>query len=100
MNNQIKTVILLGLLTGILLGIGSFWGYSGLIIGLVFAVLINFGSYFFSDKIVLKMYKAKEASDKDYPDLHKIVREVIHLASMPMPKVYVIKSDNPNAFAT
>ena len=100
MNNQIKTVLLLGLLTGILLGIGSYWGYSGLIIGLVFAVCINFGSYFFSDKIVLRMYKAKEADEKDYPALYRVVRDVVHLAHVPMPKVYVIKSDNLNAFAT
>ena len=71
MDNQIKTVLLLGLLTGILLGIGSFWGYSGLVIGLAFAVLINFGSYFFSHKIVLAMYRAKEANEKDYPELYK-----------------------------
>tara|TARA_Y100000310_G_scaffold340932_1_gene438399 strand:+ start:237 stop:1079 length:843 start_codon:yes stop_codon:yes gene_type:complete len=98
--NHLKTVLLLGLLTGLLVGIGSFWGYTGLIIGLVFAVLINFGSYFFSDKIVLAMYRAKEANEKDYPGLFRSVRDVIHLAGMPMPKVYVMNSANPNAFAT
>ena len=100
MNNQIKTALLLGLLTGILLGIGSYWGYSGLIIGLVFAICINFGSYFFSDKIVLRMYKAKEADEKEYSELYRVVRDVVHLAHVPMPKVYVINKDNPNAFAT
>ena len=98
--NHLKTVLLLGLLTGILVGVGSLWGYTGLIIGLVFAVVINFGSYFFSDKIVLAMYKAKEAKEKDYPGLYRVVRDVVHLAKMPMPKVYIVNSANPNAFAT
>ncbi len=100
MDNKVKTVLLLGLLTGILVGIGSFWGYSGLIVGLVFAVLINFGSYFFSDKIVLAMYRAKEADEKDYPALYRVVRDVVHLAKVPMPKVYIVNNANPNAFAT
>jgi len=100
MENQIKTVLLLGLLTGILVGIGSFWGYSGIVIGLIFAVLMNVFSYFFSDKLVLMMYRAKEANEKDYPALFRIVRDVAHLAGIPVPKVYVIKSENPNAFAT
>ncbi len=98
--NHLKTVLLLGLLTGLLVGIGSFWGYNGLIIGLVFAVVINFGSYFFSDKIVLAMYRAKEAKENDHLGLYRVVREVVHLAKIPMPKVYVINSANPNAFAT
>jgi heat shock protein HtpX len=100
MDNTIKTVILLGLLTGIILGIGSIWGTNGLVLALVFAVLINFVSYFFSDKIVLWMYKAKEVTEKDQPDLFKMVREVVHLANIPMPKVYIVSSANPNAFAT
>ncbi len=100
MDNRIKTVIFLGLLTGIVLGIGSFWGYSGLVIALVFVVIMNFLSYFFSDKIVLKMYKAKEVTENDQKDLFKIVREVASLAGVPMPKVYVVPSSNPNAFAT
>ncbi|MBT4417233.1 M48 family metalloprotease, partial [archaeon] len=98
--NHLKTVLLLGLLTGILVGVGSIWGYTGLVIGLVFAVVINFGSYFFSDKIVLAMYRAKEAKEKDYPGLYRVVRDVVHLAKMPMPKVYIVNSANPNAFAT
>ncbi|MBT3324216.1 zinc metalloprotease HtpX [archaeon] len=100
MDNRIKTVILLGLLTGIILGIGSYWGYSGLVIAFVFVVVMNFFSYFFSDKIVLKMYRAKEVTENDQKDLFKIVREVASLAGIPMPKVYVVPSSNPNAFAT
>lgn len=98
--NQIKTVILLALLTALLLWIGSFWGRSGIVIGLVFAGLINFGSYFFSDKIVLKMYGAKEVKRENAPELYDIVKEVSQYAKLPMPKVYIINKQNPNAFAT
>jgi len=98
--NQLKTVVLLASLTALLLWIGSFWGTSGIIIGLVFAVLINFGSYWYSDKIVLKMYHAKPVTEQQAPRLYKIVREVIQLANLPMPKVYILPTDNPNAFAT
>ncbi|MDP3918372.1 MAG: zinc metalloprotease HtpX [Nanoarchaeota archaeon] len=100
MDNTIKTVLFLGLLTGIILGIGYMLGPYGLLIGLVFAVVMNFVSYFFSDKIVLAMYRAKEVSEKDQPELYKIVREVAHLANIPMPKLYIVSSSNPNAFAT
>ena len=98
--NQLKTVVLLALLTALLLWIGSFWGTSGIIIGLVFAILINFGSYWYSDKIVLAMYHAKPVTEQQAPRLYKIVREVIQLANLPMPKVYILPTDNPNAFAT
>jgi len=97
--NQFKTVILLGLLTALLLWIGSFWGNAGLMFALVFAIAINFGSYWFSDKIVLRIYRAKEVKESDAPGLHKIVREVVHTANIPMPKVYIIPSDQSNAFA-
>lgn len=100
MENTVKTVLFLGLLTGILLGIGSFWGAAGLFVGLVFALLMNFFSYFFSDKIALWMYRAKEVSEKDQPVLHKIIGELAHLAHIPKPRVYIITSSNPNAFAT
>ncbi len=100
MNNSFRTVLLLGLLTGILLGIGSFWGYTGIVIGLIFAVVINFAMYFFSDKFVLRMYRANEASESEYPQLHKAVARIANLANIPKPKLYVIPSMNPNAFAT
>lgn len=96
--NQFKTAILLGLLTALFLFVGSFFGQSGLIIALIFAVLINFGSYWFSDKIVLKMYRAKPAP-KD-SSLYGIVEELSKKANLPMPKVYIIPSPQPNAFAT
>ncbi len=98
--NQLKTVILLALLTALLLWIGSFWGRSGLIIGLAFALVVNFGSYFFSDKIVLAMYRAKEVKESDVPRLYRIVKEVVHMANVPMPRVYLVPSSTPNAFAT
>ena len=66
MANNVKTVLLLGLLSGIILFIGSFWGEQGLIIALMFAVLMNFGSYFFSDKIALSMYRAQAASAPEF----------------------------------
>ncbi len=97
--NQIKTIILLGLLTGLMLGAGQLLGgKAGLFIGLVFALMINLFSYFFSDKIVLMMYRAQEV-DKTHP-LYKAVAEVAHLARIPMPRVYIIPTETPNAFAT
>ncbi len=98
--NQFKTVILLALLTALVLWIGQLFGTSGIIIASVFVVIFNFAGYWYSDKIVLKTYKAKEIGEKDDPRFYKIVKEVAHLANIPMPKVYIIPSDSPNAFAT
>jgi len=98
--NQFKTVVLLGALTGILLWIGSFWGQQGLIFALVFSVLMNFGAYWYSDKLVLAIYRAKPVTEKEKPRLHKIVREVSSLANIPMPKVCIVNTSTPNAFAT
>jgi len=100
LKNQFKTVILLGALTGILIWIGSFWGYSGMTIAFIFAIVMNFGAYWFSDKLVLAIYRAKEVKESDAPELYKIVKEVVQLANIPMPKVYIIPSDASNAFAT
>lgn len=98
--NQLKTVVLLASLTALLLFVGNLiGGYSGLIIAGIFAVLLNFGSYWFSDKIVLMMYRAKEAKKTEYPELYNIVKEVSKLSNLPMPKVYVIPSEQSNAFA-
>ena len=101
LNNQLKTVLFLGILTGILLAIGQLLGgYSGLALAFVFAIVMNVGSYFYSHKLVLKMYKAKEASLEEYADLHKMVQEVSELANVPKPKIFIIPSENPNAFCT
>jgi heat shock protein HtpX len=99
MNNSLKTVLLLGLLSGILLAIGELLGGAqGLVTAFAFAVLMNFVSYWFSDKIVLKMYRAQEVG----PDhrLSILTRRLATQASLPMPKVYVIPDASPNAFAT
>jgi len=101
MSNSFKTALLLGLLTGIILGIGQLFGGSqGLVIAFVFAVLINFGSYWFSDKIVLAMYNAREVSGDDAPELYRTVQNLTVRAQLPMPRLYVIPSESPNAFAT
>lgn len=97
--NQIKTIMLLGVLTALMLWFGSIWGGSGLFIALAFVLLLNFGAYFFSDKIVLAMYKAKEVKEKDN-DLFRLVKEVAHDAKIPIPRVYIMPSETPNAFAT
>lgn len=99
--NQIKTVLLLSILGGLMLGIGwYFGGPQGLTIALVIALLFNGLTYFFSDKIVLMMYRAREAPKKDYPALHHIVEELSREAGIPKPKVYIIPTETPNAFAT
>jgi|TARA_Y100000310_G_scaffold228815_1_gene231147 heat shock protein HtpX len=101
MANQFKTVILLGLLTGILLWVGNLvGGMQGLTIALIFAIVMNFGSYWFSDKLVLAMYRAKEVKEGSETELFSIVREVSHLANTPMPKVYIMEAPHANAFAT
>jgi len=98
--NKIKTVLLLAGLTGVLLLVGSIWGTAGLTIAIVLALLINVGSFWFSDKIVLKMYKAQPASKKEYPELYKIIAKLAKKAKLPMPKVYILPQAAPNAFAT
>lgn len=99
--NQLKTFVLLSVLTALLLFVGNLLGgYNGLVIAFAFAIIFNVGSYFFSHKLVLMMYKAREAKKEDYPDLHAIVEEISHLAKIPKPKVYIVPSSSPNAFAT
>jgi len=99
--NQLKTVILLSLLTALLLFVGRLiGGNAGLAVGLAFAIIMNFGSYWFSDKIVLMMYKAKKVTKKEAPQLYDIVKEVSQKAQLPMPAVYIIPTQTPNAFAT
>lgn len=96
--NQLKTVLFLGLLTGLLLWFGSLWGQSGFIFSLIVVFIMNFGTYFFSDKIVLSMYGAKPVANSHW--LHQLVKEVAQKAGLPMPKVYIINQPTPNAFAT
>jgi len=99
--NTIKTVFLLGALTGLLILIGGYFGgRQGMIIAFALAVIMNFGSYWFSDKIVLRMYSASEVSESDAPELYAAVRNLSLKAGLPMPRVFIIPDETPNAFAT
>lgn len=99
--NTLKTVFLITLMTVLLVFIGNLiGGKTGMIIALVFAVGMNFFSYWFSDKIVLKMYKAEEVNEANNPRLYRIVKTLAARAGLPMPKVYIIMNGSPNAFAT
>ncbi|HVM98501.1 MAG TPA: zinc metalloprotease HtpX [Candidatus Acidoferrales bacterium] len=101
MSNGIKTVLLLGLLTGLIMGFGQMLGGTqGLAVAFVFAVAMNFGSYWFSDKIVLAMYGARPVDMNEAPDLYRVVHNLATRAQIPMPKLYVIPSEAANAFAT
>jgi heat shock protein HtpX len=103
--NNLKTVLLLGLLSGILLlGGQTFGGRNGLWIGLSLAVVMNFGSYFFSDKIALSMYSAQPVSESENWDVYRrlapIVQNLTQKMRLPMPKLWIIPEPSPNAFAT
>ncbi|MBD3318623.1 M48 family metalloprotease [Candidatus Woesearchaeota archaeon] len=99
--NQIKTVLLLGLLTGVLLYVGTLLGgLGGLTVALIFSIVMNVGAYFFSHKIVLAMYKATLLDKKEYPKVHAMVEDIARAARIPTPKIYLIRTPQPNAFAT
>ena len=99
MTSTLKTTVLLAALSGVLLAIGNLLGGSqGLIIAFVFALIMNVGSYWFSDRIVLKMYRAQQVGPEHR--LTQLVERLARQAGLPMPKVYVIPSASPNAFAT
>src|SRR5688572_9556007 len=96
--NNLKTVLLLGLLTGLILAIGSFWGQTGIVVALVFAAVTNFVGYFFSDKIALMSMGAQEVGPES--ELYQIVEPLARRANLPMPRVYISPQAAPNAFAT
>ena len=99
--NTIKTLFLLVTLTLILVWAGAaIGGKQGMTIALIFALGLNFFAYWFSDKIVLRMYGAREVSEAEAPDLYGIVRRLAQKAELPMPRVYIMEEDQPNAFAT
>ncbi len=99
--NTFRTFILLTVLTLFFLWVGAaLGGRTGMTFALVFAFLMNFFAYWFSDKVVLKMYRAKEVTEAEAPELFSIVRQLAQKAQMPMPRVYIINADQPNAFAT
>ena len=101
MTSQIKTILLLGLLSAVIIGLGGLvGGRSGIIIACVLALLMNVGSYWFSDSIVLRMYRARELSRDEAPWLHQIVENLARNAGIPKPRICSIPEDAPNAFAT
>ena len=99
--NILKTVILMALLTGLMVAVGgAVGGSTGAMIMLVISIGMNFASYWFSDSIVLKSYNAREVTEADAPQLYNIVAKLAQNANLPMPRVYVIDTEVPNAFAT
>ena len=101
MFNLMKTAILMAAITALFMAIGSLLGgQQGMMLALVVALGMNFFSYWFSDKLVLKMYSAREVDESSAPQFYRMVRELAQRAQLPMPKVYLIDEDAPNAFAT
>ena len=101
MLNSMKTWVLLAFLSGLLLFVGGYaGGETGLVLALGFALVMNVGTYWFSDKLAIKMARAKPASEAEYPWYHQMVTELASRAGKPMPRLYVSPSPQPNAFAT
>lgn len=101
MGNQIRTAILLALMTLVIMWIGqAVGGRNGMVIAFIIAAGMNFFSYWYSDKLVLKMYRARQVSEQQAPELYGMVATLARNAALPMPKVYIIPQDAPNAFAT
>jgi heat shock protein HtpX len=98
--NTTKTVVLLAFLGALFLGVGSFFGQGGLIIGLILGVVFVGGSYWFSDKVAVKAARAKPVTEQEAPQLYAIVRDLTQRAGMPMPSIYIAPASQPNAFAT
>jgi heat shock protein HtpX len=100
-SNTMKTTFLLALMTVLIILIGrAIGGQQGMVLAFVLAGVMNLGSYWFSDKIVLAMYRAQEISPQEHPGIHQIVAELAQTAGIPKPRVYIIEDDSPNAFAT
>ena len=101
MGNQFRTALLLAAMTVFVIIIGRLLGgRGGMVIAFVIAVGMNFFSYWFSDKMVLRMYRAREATADEAPELHQIVATLAQRANLPMPRIFIIPKDTPNAFAT
>lgn len=99
--NALKVTFLMLALMGLFMWVGyMIGGQSGLVIAFVLATAMNFFSYWFSDKIVLKTYRAREVTESDHPRLYRVVRRIATAAMIPMPKVYIVPTKGPNAFAT
>ena len=101
MFNLLKTAVLMAAITALFMAIGSLMGgKSGMMLALLIAVAMNFFSYWFSDKLVLRMYNAQQVDESSAPQFYRMVRELAQRAQLPMPRVYLIEEDAPNAFAT
>jgi heat shock protein HtpX len=100
MKNNLKTVGILALMGALIMGIGSLFGQTGLIIGLVIALAVVGGSYWFSDSLAIKAARAVPVTEQEMPEYYRVVRELTQRAGMPMPKLYVSPEMQPNAFAT
>lgn len=99
--STLRTALLMTVLTLLLVFVGrALGGQGGMVIALVMATVMNFGAYWFSDRVVLSMYSAREVNEREAPQLNSMVRELALRAALPMPRVYIIESDTPNAFAT
>jgi len=101
MFNLLKTAVLMAAITALFMAIGAFiGGRAGMMFALLLAVGMNFFSYWFSDKLVLKMYNAQEVDETSAPQFYRMVQELAQRAQLPMPRVYLINEEAPNAFAT
>lgn len=100
MANNLKTVMLLAVLGALMIGIGSFWGSGGAVIGLIIGIVFVGGSYWFSDKLAIKAARARPVTEAEMPQYYAVVRELTQRAGMPMPSLYVSPEPQPNAFAT
>jgi heat shock protein HtpX len=98
--NRVKTWILIAALGGLFVVIGSFWGTNGMVIALGIALVFNFAMYWYSDKIAIATTRSKPVTEREYPRLYAVVRELTALQHMPMPRIYVSEMLQPNAFAT
>lgn len=100
LKNNLKTAFLMGLMMGLVLLVGSFWGRTGLVFAFGFGVIMNFGAWFFSDKLAIAAMQGREVDEHSAPQLYAMVDRLRQRAGLPMPRVFVCPHDAPNAFAT
>jgi heat shock protein HtpX len=98
--NNVKTAVLLAALFGLLVWVGSFWGVNGMLIAGVVALAMNFGAWYFSDRLAIAAMRAQEVDARTAPELHAMVQRLSQRAGLPMPRLYVCPHEAPNAFAT
>jgi len=98
--NNLKTAFLLAALFGLLVWVGSYWGTSGMIVAGIMGVIMNFGAWFFSDKMAIAAMRGREVDERSAPELYDMIRRLSERAGLPMPRVYICPQEAPNAFAT